>query len=401
MTAFRKIFILFATTFAAILFGSMPVSGRTVCGRVFFRDSTVRPAAYVMVYAEKYRIGAMTGEDGRYALQVPDCHELNLEFSIMGWKNENRRVMLNDGGSVILEDVFLEIQPIMLAAAYVVNDGEPPSKYIMRQVWKKAAENKKRLKGYDASITYDIASHGIPEIAGVLSWFNMGLMKMAADSFGYKHLFKYVIANEDLYARAALERSVKGTRVSDSGNRLLESDKPLPEKVEKNILSLFEPVNLFEMLYGDSHNWGKKFTEKNTFDLVGTYQYGDCLVDILSWKNRKSGVKITVHVVEELWGLLRVEIGRRGEAVSIEARDVGDGVFMPICFVVKPQLMLIRSGEIPGLIRSLENNSRIDKGMKRRAVEVLKRHEGSDFNPYVTVGYNVEYRKVSVSPVKK
>lgn len=342
----------------------------------------------------------MTGEDGRFTLRVPDCREVKLEYSVMGWRNEYREIAVDYGDGIVVEDVFLEPQPIMLAAAYVVEDGEPPSKYILRQVWKKAGENKRRLKGYDASITYDVASHGIPEVANVLSWFKMGLLKMAAESFGFRPLLKYIIATDNMYAKACLERSVSGSRVSDTGNKILESDKPLPANVQKNILSLFESVNLYEMLYGDSNNWGKKFTDKNVFELVGTYQYGDRLVDILTWQNEHSGVKVTAHVVEELWGLLRIEISRKGEAISIEARDVGDGIFMPICFVVKPQFMLIRSSEIPELIYDLENNRRMDKNMTRRTVEILKRHEGSDFNPYITVGYNVEYRKVSVAPAR-
>lgn len=397
MTALKKI-VFSAAMIALLVSYAVPAAGRTIHGSVFFRDSTVRPAAYVMVYAKKYNIGTMTGEDGRYTLRVPDCQQVHLEYAIMGWKNEYRNVSVQNNGATAAEDIYLEPQPIMLAAAYVATDGEPPSKYIMRQVWKKAAENKKRLKGYEASVTYDIASHGIPEVAGVLSWFKMGLLKMTADRFGYKPLLKHIIENEDFYAKAALERSVSGSRTRDTDNRILESDRPLPAKVQKNILSLFENVSLSGMLYGDSHNWGEKFTKSHTFDLVGTYQYGDRLVDILSWQDGNSGVKVTVHVVEEIWGLLRIEIGRKGEVISIEARDVGDNLFMPICFVVRPQLMLIRASEIPELIYDLENNRRLDKNMTRRTVEILKRHEGSDFNPYITVGYNVEYRKVNIAP---
>ena len=224
----------------------------------------------------------------------------------------------------------------------------------------------------------------------------MGLIKLAAGRFGYGPLLKHIINNDSFYARAALERKVRGSRTEDTDKRILESNSKLPHKVESNILSMFEMVDLYNMLYGEKRDWGRKFASNHDFELVGTYMYGDRPVDILSWKNQHSDIKVSVHVVEELWGILKLEIGRGKESIIYDARDVGGGIYMPICFVVKPELTLIKAEEIPGLIEDLENNRRMDKKMTKKTVAVLREHLGSDYNPYISIGYNVKYRNVSL-----
>ncbi len=381
---------------AAIILQSCPAAGHTITGTVVFRDSTLTAGKYVMVYSPSSGAGTLTDESGRYSIKVPDRGSARLEYAIMGYRTEYRTVPLSGRGVTEVDTVCLDIQPIMLAAAYLTPDGEAPSKYILSQVWKTADRNRRRLAGYDASITYNIASSGIPEVASILSGFKTFLLKMAAGRLGYGPLLKHVISKDEFSAAAALERSVKGSRTVDSGKRILESNEKLPREVKENILSLFDEVNLYEMLYGEKNEWGRKFSSSHTFELTGTYEYGDKLVDILSWQDSHSGVRATVHVIEDDWGLLKIEIGRGGEVISCEARDVGGGIYMPVCFIVKPELMLIRAEEIPELIYDLEHNRRLDRQMTRRTVEVLRRHEGEDYNPYITIGYNVEYRKISL-----
>ena len=365
-------------------------------GCVMLRDSVDRPAEHVMVYSSRHGIGTMTDASGRYSLSVPKVGSVKLEYAIMGWKTEYLTLNVAQQGVTAADTVFLTPQPLMLSAAYLTADGEPPAKFILRQVWKKADENRKRLSGYEASVNYNIASHGIPEVAGVLSWFKMGLLKLAAGRFGYGPLLRHIINNDNFYAKAALERKVVGSRTTDTDNRLLESNSRLPKNVESNILSMFESIDLYNMLYGEKKDWGRKFAANHDFELIGTYIYGDRLVDILSWQNQHSDIKVTVHVVEELWGILKLEIGRGKETIICEARDVGGGIYMPICFAVKPEITLIKAEEIPGLIEDLENNRRMDKKMTKRTVAILKEHLGSDYNPYISVGYNVEYSKVSL-----
>lgn len=360
------------------------------------RDSTDRPAEHVMVYSSRHGIGTMTDASGHYSISIPKGGPVRLEYAIMGWKTEYLSLTIAGEGVTAADTVFLSPQPIMLAAAYIATDGEPPSRYILRQVWKKADENRKRLAGYEASVNYNIASNGIPEVAGVLSWFKMGLIKLAASRFGYGPLLRHILKNDSFYAKAALQRSVNGSRTSDTDKRILESNSKLPKNVESNILSMFEMVDLYNMLYGEKRDWGRKFAANHDFELVGTYMYGDRLVDILSWKNQHSDIKVTVHVVEDFWGILKLEIGRGKETIICEARDVGGGIYMPICFVIKPEITLIKAEEIPGLIEDLENNRRMDKKMTKRTVAILKEHLGSDYNPYISVGYNVEYRNVVI-----
>ena len=39
-----------------------------------------------------------------------------------------------------------------------------------------------------------------------------------------------------------------------------------------------------------------------------TYEYGDKLVDVVTWSNRRMKVSATLHIVEDDWGILKLQI---------------------------------------------------------------------------------------------
>ena len=65
---------------------------------------------------------------------------------------------------------------------------------------------------------------------------------------------------------------------------------------------------------------------------------------------------------------------------------------MPLTSELKPTNTLHRAEHIPELIEYVRNSDRFKKGMKERAIKLLESRLGSDFNPYVSFGFNIRYR---------
>lgn len=376
----------------AVPFSRTAAQSFEVCGQVFYKDTTAVPAAYVTVYCPSTGAGTLTDAWGGYSLRLPVKGEFRVEISMMGYGTVERTVSFDGSGKLELEPVYLEIQPIMLAAAYITPDGSPPADYILSQVWKRAALNRRKMQDYDASVNYHLATHQMDIVPELFSKFAVGAAKTAVFFTGYGPLVNYCLGREDVSVKASLERSVRSGKARDSNNRLVSSNAVLPPKVRKNVLSIFSLVDLFEMVYGENNEWGPKFSSRHKFELVGTYSYGSRLVDIIEWKHRYSGVKAIVHVVEEDWGILRIDVGRGTEVVRCEARDVGGGIFMPVTLIVKPSLSLIPPEKLPSVIDDLEKSKDISKATARRARKILEEHP-EDLNPSLTVGYNVKYKK--------
>ena len=74
-----------------------------------------------------------------------------------------------------------------------------------------------------------------------------------------------------------------------------------------------------------------------------------------------------------------------------ESRNVGNGVYMPISFVIKPNISMVRAEDIPALIEEVKKMDNFSKATRERAIKVLEDNMGHDFHPYISVGYNVRY----------
>ncbi|MBO4447330.1 MAG: carboxypeptidase-like regulatory domain-containing protein, partial [Bacteroidales bacterium] len=304
-----------------------------VTGKIFLRDSTSTAAAYVTVYCPSTGNGTLSDEQGGYSLLLPVKGSSRLEFSLMGYATVAMDVANDGSGKLELPPVYLDIQPIMLSAAYITPDGQLPADYILGQVWKKARINRKKMQDYDASVNYRLATHQMDLVPKLFSKMSVGAAKTAVFFTGYYPLFNYCLTHEDMSVKASLERKVRNGKATDSNHRLISSDSVLPNKVRKNVLNIFELVDLFDLVYGTNNEWGEKFSKKHKFKLVGTYEYGSRLVDVLYWKNKYSGFTATVHVIEEEWGILKIEVGRGSEVLRMEARDVKEGIFMPVTLI--------------------------------------------------------------------
>lgn len=361
-------------------------------GNVYFRDSTLVPASYITVYCPSLGTGTLTDEAGRFSMRLPVKGSHKLEFSRMGYRTEEREVAYVGTGVQEVPPVYMELQPIFLASAYVTPDGKSPAEYILSQVWKTAKSNRTRLGDYGAYVNYNLSTHQMPLVKELASGFARGMIQPAVYATGYGPLINYCFKNDDVAVKASLTRTVIAGKTTDSAQRLLSSNQVLPKAVRKNVLSLFSLVDLYGMLYGEKKEWGRKFSQKHQFSLVGTYEYGGHLVDILYWKNKYSGFTATVHVVEDLWGILRIEVGRGKEVMRCEARDNGKGIYMPVTLVLKPSLSLVNEENLPKVVDDLEKSKDISKGTARRARKLIEENKGN-LNPSVTIGYSVKYFK--------
>jgi len=387
----------------ALLLASLHTSyaqSRQLCGTVMLHDAdTLEAGESVTVYAKTCGVGTITDHEGCFRLSVPDHFiedSLIVELSLIGYSTVIKKVCLSDEMLLDIGQVTLDIQPLMLAAAYATDSGIPVADFILSQVWDKAVVNRKRMATYNADIKYNISTHEIPVVAQVLSGFEKNALKFAAGFTDYGPLVKYCLSHDDVSATVTMGRVVGYGTVKDFNKKIISSSQPLPNDVAKSILSIPDSFDLFGMVYDRKNPWGEKFAQEHVFNLVGTYEYGDKLVDVLYWTDDNKVMSIALHVVEEDWGILRVEVGREKEVVRFECRDIGNGIYMPVSLVTKPSMTLIRNRELPAVIKYINENQYVPKGIKKRSEAVLtERYEsGKDFNPYIVAGFNINYANI-------
>lgn len=372
------------------------VRAGVITGHIDKRDTTVSPAAYAMAYVAECRTGTTANEHGDFVLRLPDKYDgktVVVEYSLIGYTSVDRSVIVvPDGAPQQVDSVILDFSPIMLAASYVTADGKDPAEYILEQVWKTADKNRKKVKNYNAHVEYTLATHELPMVAHILPGFTLMMAQIAAGFMGIGPVMDYSIKHNDLFATVELDRQVKNGVRKDSNHKILEMTPGLPKSVQNNVTSIFGKIDLYGLLYGKQNAWGRKFTRRSDFELSGSYNYGDYIVDVLYWKDPNSDATATIHVIEDNWSILKVQVGRQEEAVQCEARDIGGGIFLPVSFVMKPALTRIKVKDIPMFIERANAEIK-DKNVRKRAIKLLQEYQarGEDFNPYIAARFNVRY----------
>ena len=400
----KRLFI--SMLFALLAFPAYSVE--YVTGNICKKDSVVSAADYAMIYLPEYKVGAIADEQGNYKIQLPAGAKekgFRMEFSMIGYETKWQDVRwakaangtangtTGKDATMKLDTVTLGFEPIMLAASYVTPDGMDPAKYILSQVWKTADKNKKKVANYKAEVQFDVTTHNLPIIAQIIPGFTLGIVKMGAAFMGFGPFVDYSLKTQDLFAQVTLERTVTNGRAKDNNIQMVKCSDGLPKSVKTNIMTGFKKINLYGMLYGNDNAWGRKFSRRSDFELIGSYLYDDKIVDVLHWEDPNSDATATLHIVEENWGILKVQVGRGEEAVLCQARDIGNGIYMPVSFIMKPSLTRIKHSDIPKFIERVKTEKGLNKTIRKRAIKVLEQHheDGKDFNPYIIGCYNVHY----------
>ncbi len=380
-----------------LFLGGMTASAqRQVTGKVFLDPYSQVPGDYVMIYFPALSTGTMTDESGNFVMNLPSWHlnKIDVEYSRIGYDTVTKTVTLT-GDVTELETVNMQVQTLMLTAAYVTPDGMSPSEFILSKVWEKTKENRQKELTYGADITFNFATHELPLVVGALPKGKVTLAKLAVRMMGYGSLLSYVIKNDDISAEGSLSRTAVNGKPMDFSQKITKSSpSSLPKGVQKDIFQLLNDIDLFELVYGETNDWGQKFSKKHKFKLVGTYEYGGRHEEDGSWSGREK-ITLNIHIVEEEWGILKIQcISREGEIMRGECRDSGNGVYMPVSFILQPTVTKVRNENIPLLIEEVDKMDQLTKSSKERARKILEeRYEaGEDFNPYITCGFNVRYR---------
>lgn len=361
-------------------------------GKVFLRDSTILAGDYAMIYCPDCHTGVPADSQGWYRLTLKDAPDsISLEFSRVGYETKIIRVA-NKGGEINVPDVILEPQILMLTAAYITPKNMDPAQYILSRVWKQSKENRRKQMNYRADIEYEMATHELPVIAQAAPKGMLGYAKFAVAMYGYGPLARYCLENDDFRVKVSLSRTVKGGRSKDYDQKLLRCDQKLPKKVEQNVLTLAEIIDLFDIVYGDMTDWAQDFSKKNAFKLQGTYDYNGKYVDVIEWHRTNPNMTALLHIVEEDWGILKMQmLTSEGEVLRCEARDAGNGVYMPISFLMKPAVTMIRAEKNEKLMNMIKENKSLSNKTKQKALKILEEHKGEDFNPYFSLNVNVKY----------
>lgn len=354
------------------------------------------PGDYVMVYAKQYGIGTLSDADGNFSLNIVTAEDrISLEFSRIGYSVIDTTLVLDRStAETRMEPIVMEPQALMLMAAYVSDDNRSPAEVILSNVWDRSKKIRSKPFDYRADVEYKVATHEIPVVAKVMPKLALGAVKLAFGVEGFGPLVRYCLKNDDFSAHVTMSRMVKDMTPHDFNKKLVWSDKPLPSDVQRNVLDAFGMFDIFDIMYGDSASWGKQFSKKHRFTLTGTYEYGDQLVDVLKCTDHTGKTTAVLHIVEQAWAIMKVQIitAREGEVLRLEARDIGNGVYMPISLVIKPSVSRIRAEQIPEAIESVKASKSIPKKSRERMIKVLEEHQGKDFNPYISIYGNVRYR---------
>ncbi len=382
---------------ALLMLAASPLSAGILRGHIDKRDTVVSPAAYAMAYVPSIRMGVTADENGDFQIRLPAALEgksVAVEFSLIGYESLEKTLTVAHGEADAARDsVILNFAPIMLAASYVTADGSDPAKYILSKVWETADANRKKAWNYSADVNYTLTTHNLSLVTKIVPGFTLFWAKIAAGFMGIGPLVNYSTTHDDFTATVSLHRDVKNGVQKDTDRKILEMTDRLPKDVQQNVLSIFGKVNLYGLLYGSQNAWGRKFTRRSDFVLTGSYNYGDYIVDILQWKDPDSDASATIHVIEDLWQILKVQVGRGEEAVLCEARDMGNGIFMPVSFIMQPTLTRVKARDIPAFIEIVKRE-KMDKNIRKRAIKLLEEYyaRGEDFNPYIVVRFNVRYQ---------
>jgi hypothetical protein len=169
-----------------------------------------------------------------------------------------------------------------------------------------------------------------------------------------------------------------------------------PDLNEKQVNALFKVTtfNPFTALYGDDRRWHPKEAKGFGFKVVGALEEDGEVIDVLA--GQKDRTKVTIFVVEDSWGIKRVEYTHPMGTGILEARNVGHDVYLPVSYKLRPNYTGLPADSLQKLIRKeLESGEKI----KRRGRSIMKRvdkqlDKNPEASPGLTFSYRVNYRNV-------
>ena len=395
----------------------LPGSAQTLKGIVSLNDST--PCAYATVYIPSLNRGIAANEKGEYILDELPAGSQKVEYSCMGQQTVRRELTLVKGETLVHNEALSE-KLMLLPPAIVTPDGETPAHYVLRHVWEKAKENRSRIDTWQAAIKYDAGMNDMDLIFKIIPKKYMILLKSALALGGYKKIFNLALDHPSLKAKVSLVRTYAKEKITDSEQQITECSEPLTADEQKTLYRnklLIQP-DIFDEVYDDYEDWGRHGSARDKFQLVGSYEQDDKMIDVLEYietrtterekvndqgekvKEKKTRTTVNrLHVVEDDWGILKAE--KKGDYVqeSTECRDLGGGIYMPISTSSRLTLPTIPADSLPKMIVEAEKKlkdpngfSKTEQKMAEKLIKQLKEHEGRDVRMELFFAYDIKYR---------
>ena len=412
----KKLFLLSLAVLA-----TLPSEAQTLKGVVSLNDST--PCAFATVYIPSINRGIAANEKGEYLLDELPVGNIKVEYSCIGQQTVRRELTIAKDETVVNNEMLSE-KLTLLPPAIVTPDGETPAHYILRHVWEKAKENRSCIDSWQAAVKYDASMNDMDLLFKIIPKKYMILIKSALALGGYRKIFNLALDHPSLKAKVSLVRTYAKGKVTDTEQKITYCNEQLSSDDQKTIYNnklLIEP-NIFDEVYDDYEDWGRHGSARDKFQLVGSYEQDGKVIDVLEYistrttereKVNEEGEKVTekktrstvsrLHVVEDVWGILKTE--KQGDFIheSTECRDLGGGIYMPISSSSRLVLPTIPADSLPRMIAEAEkklkgenNLNKTEQKMAEKLIKQLKQHEGHDVRMELFFAYDIKYRYFKV-----
>lgn len=384
---------------ACLCCNSTSTQAQSLEGCVMLNDST--PAAYATIYVPALGLGTITDQDGRYLLDEIPLGTHSVEYSYLGYRTARRDLIIDKAGRMA-HDERLEEQPIALSDVYITPNGEDPAIYILRKVAEKAAINRKRLASYNASVTHTFHAQDIDFLPVVLPKTYRWALKALVKTFRLGAIYDVCTQNEKVDAKLSLQHHYAKGKTKYANERLISSTPALPDKAKEQLFKLTHD-DIFDLLYGDNLPWGSKAIKKGycQFKLKGTIEENGQVIDVLtsSITHGEFSYNQVLYIIEDNWGILRMESNTPNEYERTECRDIGGGIYLPVSQISDPKMINFNLAEQIQTFKAeqAEKGEKLSK-TEQKMIDRLEQFiaNGRNLRPCMTSGYNIKYSQVEI-----
>lgn len=279
-----------------------------------------------------------------------------------------------------------------MAPLVVTPRGEDPALYILTQVAKKAKENAKTLE-FEATVRDVMGCRDMKILMNAMPKGIKFVMKIAMKMSGMWPLIDYFTGNKEVSVITECDLYFQKKKIQLERQQVMDAN---PEMNEKQVNALFKVTtfNPFTALYGDDRRWHPKEAKGFGFKVVGALEEDGEVIDVLA--GQKDRTKVTIFVVEDSWGIKRVEYTHPMGTGILEAKNVGYDVYLPVSYKMRPNYTGLPADSLQKLIRKELNSG---QKMKRTGRKIMKRvdkelEKNPEVSPNVTFSYRVNYRNV-------
>lgn len=286
-----------------------------------------------------------------------------------------------------------------LDAVYVTADEEDMASSILRKVWEKALLNRKALKGYQADIVQNFKAKDADIIPQLMPSSIMFMLRSYIKLHNRGAIMNYVLDNRSVEVAISAHISNTGWKHNSfSAQTVLSSNPTMNSKAQKQLFRMLE-MDLFNEVYDSDAAYGNKGRKEYRFSVLGNIDYNGKTVYILEGKpkDEDNGFYSTkkIYVVEGDWGILRVESKAEMFSRTMECRDIGGGIYMPVTLVEQPAKISFNAlyEKAKQAVDSLEEKpGRMVRNVMKKAARLNE--SGRQITPYVTHEFKIVYSDV-------